>query len=306
MSPLVLVLFALGAGVGAAIASGLVRFGGRVEDRYAAKLSAIADHALTLEEIELSQPFSQRFLAPMRDRLAALVSARTPASRQEEIQGLITTAGHPYGLTVNGILAAKVISAVALGLLGAGVFLGLLRFGFPWLLLVAAPPVLGWILPDRWLKQQADGRRRAIENAMPDTIDLLTICLDAGLSFDAALQRVAEKVEGPLREELGTLLAEIRYGVPRMEAMEAMAARLRVDDMSAFINAVVQSQKLGVALGETVRIQAQEIRRRRRQAAEEKAGQASLKMLFPMIGCIFPTLFIALMGPVVIIILTRH
>ena len=306
MSPLVLLLFAMVAGVGAAVASGLVRFGGRVEDRYAAKLSAIEDHALTLEEIELAQPFSQRFLVPMRDRLAALVSARTPASRQEEIKNLIATAGHPYGLTVNGILAAKVISALVFGLLGAGVMLGLLRLGFPAFLLVAAPPVLGWILPDRWLKQQADGRRRGIENAMPDTIDLLTICLDAGLSFDAALQRVAEKVEGPLREELGSLLSEIRYGVPRMDAMEAMAARLQVDDMSAFINAVVQSQKLGVALGETVRIQAQEIRRRRRQAAEEKAGQASLKMLFPMIGCIFPTLFIALMGPVVIIIVTRH
>ena len=102
------------------------------------------------------------------------------------------------------------------------------------------------------------------------------------------------------------MITEVRYGRPRMEAMEALAERVDVEDMTAFVNAVTQSQKLGVALGETVRIQATEIRRRRRQAAEEKAAQASLKMLFPMIGCIFPTLFIVLMGPVALILLTRH
>jgi tight adherence protein C len=161
------------------------------------------------------------------------------------------------------------------------------------------------MLPDMWLKQKAGKRRREIEVAIPDAIDLLTICLDAGLSFDASLMRIAEKVEGPLHDELVVMLSDIRYGRPRAEALTAMAERLEVEDMTAFINAVVQSQKLGVALGDTVRIQASEIRRRRRQAAEEKAAQASLKMLFPMIGCIFPTLFIVLMGPVAIILITE-
>jgi tight adherence protein C len=153
--------------------------------------------------------------------------------------------------------------------------------------------VIGYILPERWLKQQAGTRRKAIENVIPDTIDLLTICLDAGLSFDAAIQRLAEKVEGPLRDELANTLTEIRYGVPRSEALQAFADRVGAEDLATFVGAVIQSQKLGVALGDTVRIQ-------------EQAAQASLKMLFPMIGCIFPTLFVVLMGPVALILLVKH
>jgi tight adherence protein C len=303
---LVYVLLGIVAAVGAAMASGLMRRTGTVEDKYAAKLAGIADHAMTLEEIELSKPFRERFVEPMRRRLVALAMSRTPASRQDQMRQLISTAGHPYNLTVSGVIAAKFVCAAIAGALGALVIFGLLKFGFPLFLLVAAPPVLGWILPDRWLSQKAGGRRASIENTIPDFIDLLTICLDAGLSFDGALVRVGEKVEGPLAEELTVMLTEVRYGRARLDAMQALAERVDVEDMSAFVNAVVQSQKLGVALGETVRIQAAEIRRRRRQAAEEKAAQASLKMLFPMIGCIFPTLFIVLMGPVALLLLTRH
>ncbi|MDQ6747933.1 MAG: type II secretion system F family protein [Candidatus Dormibacteraeota bacterium] len=303
---LLYLVFGLIAAAGAAMASGLVRRGPAVEDKYAAKLAGFADHAMTLEEIELSKPFRERFIKPTRDRLVALAVSRTPASRQEQMRALISTAGHPYNLTVSGMIAAKLVSAAIAGVLGALLFLGLMKLAFPLFLVVAAPPLLGWILPDRWLKQQADRRRAQIERTIPDFIDLLTICLDAGLSFDAALVRVSEKVEGALAEELTVLITEVRYGRPRLEAMEALAERIDVEDMTAFVNAVTQSQKLGVALGETVRIQAAEIRRRRRQAAEEKASQASLKMLFPMIGCIFPTLFIVLMGPVALILLQRH
>lgn len=300
------ILFGAVAAVGAAMASGLMRRTGTAEDKYAAKLAGIADHAMTLEEIELSKPFRERFVAPLQRRLLALAMSRTPASRQDQMRQLISAAGHPYNLTVSGVIAAKFVCAGIAGGLGVLVIFGLLKMEFPLFLLVAGPPVLGWILPDRWLKQKAGSRQAQIGNSIPDFIDLLTICLDAGLSFDGALVRVGEKVEGPLAEELTVMLTEIRYGRPRIDAMTALAERADVEDMSAFVNAVVQSQKLGVALGETVRIQAAEIRRRRRQAAEEKAAQASLKMLFPMIGCIFPTLFIVLMGPVALLLLTRH
>jgi tight adherence protein C len=298
-------LLAAVAAVGAAMASGLMRRGAAVEDKYAAKLAGVADHAMTLEEIELSQPFRERFIVPIRDRLVALAMSRTPASRQDQMRSLIAVAGHPYNLTVSGVITAKLICAGIAGLLGALLILGLMKLSFPSFLVVAGPPVLGWILPDQWLKQKAGGRRAKIENTIPDFIDLLTICLDAGLAFDAALVRVSEKVEGPLAEELTVMITDIRYGRPRLEAMEALAERIQVEDMTAFVNAVTQSTKLGVALGGTVRIQAAEIRRRRRQGAEEKASQASLKMLFPMIGCIFPTLFIVLMGPVALILLQR-
>jgi len=305
VSPLVLILFGLVAATGAAIATGLLGRGSTPEEKFAAKLAGIEDHAMSLAEIELSKPVSERLIKPARDRILALMVARLPASRQQQIRAQIQGAGHPYNITVSGVVTAKFIAAVVAGMLGALLVLGLMHAGFPLVLLLAGPPVLGWMLPDRWLKQKAGGRRSQVEDSIPDAIDLLTICLDAGLSFDAAMQRIAEKVEGPLHEELLAMLSDIRYGRPRAEALLAMAERLEVEDMTAFVNAVVQSQKLGVALGDTVRIQATEIRRRRRQAAEEKAAQASLKMLFPMIGCIFPTLFIVLMGPVAILLLTR-
>ena len=306
MSQLAYIIFGMVAAVGVAMATGLLRPSRPVEDKYSAKLAGYADHAMTLEEIELSKPFRERFINPMRDRLLALITSRTPASRQEQTRMLIAAAGHPYNLTLSGVIAAKFACAALAGGVGALLFIGLMKLTFPFFLVVLGPPLVGWILPDQWLKQQAETRRTQIRDSIPDFIDLLTICLDAGLSFDAALQRVAEKVEGALAEELTVMLTEIRYGRPRLEAMEALAARIDVEDMTAFVNAVTQSQKLGVALGETVRIQSAEIRRRRRQAAEEKAAQASLKMLFPMIGCIFPTLFIVLMGPVALILLTRH
>jgi tight adherence protein C len=306
VNPLVLILFGVIAATGAAIATGVLGRGSAPEDKYAAKLAGIQDHAMSLQEMELSKPLSERLIVPARDRVLAMILARLPASRQQQIRSQIQVAGHPYNITVSGVITAKFIAAVLAGLLGALLILGLMHAGFPLVLLLAGPPLLGWILPDQWLKQKAGSRRKEIEDAIPDAIDLLTICLDAGLSFDAALLRIAEKVEGPLHDELVVMLSDIRYGRPRAEAMVAMAERLEVDDMTAFVNAVIQSQKLGVALGDTVRIQAAEIRRRRRQAAEEKAAQASLKMLFPMVGCIFPTLFIVLMGPVAILLLNRH
>ncbi|HEV3234422.1 MAG TPA: type II secretion system F family protein [Candidatus Dormibacteraeota bacterium] len=306
MTLFVAIVFAAVAALGAAIATGVLGRGGAVEDRYAAKLAGIEDHAMSLEEMELSKPFRERFLVPIYNRLVQLLVARTPASRQDNIRRMIKSAGNPGNVSVSTILAAKFIAAMAALGVALLVMIGLLQWTFPWVLAAAAAGFVGWIVPDRWLKQVADRRRHGIEDVIPDTIDLLTICLDAGLSFDASMLRIGDKVEGPLREEFAAMLAEVRYGRPRMDALMAMAARIEVEDMTAFVNAVGQSQKLGVALGDTVRIQAAEIRRRRRQRAEERAAQASLKMLFPMIGCIFPTLFIVLMGPVALILLSRH
>ncbi|MHB8509277.1 MAG: type II secretion system F family protein [Candidatus Dormibacteria bacterium] len=316
MNPLV-IFFAVVAALGAAVMSGLV---GRrqlsPDEKYAAKLAQIQDHEMSLAEIELAQPFSERFVKPLQARVVVFLRSRTATERQEQLRMLIQKAGHPYGIGVDGVLAAKLVAA-AVGF-GVGVliatglklkipfapaevpmFFSRLPFGLP-------SALLAYLLPEQWLKQKAGQRRKLIETTIPDTIDLLTICLDAGLTFDASITRLAEKVEGPLRGELVVTLSEIRYGRPRAEALEALASRVDAEDLTVFIGAVLQSQKLGTALGDTVRIQAAEIRRRRRQAAEEKASQASLKMLFPMIGCIFPTLFIALMGPVAILLVTRH
>jgi tight adherence protein C len=299
-------LFGLIAAVGAAFLAGFIRQAVTPEEKYAVKLSRIEDHALTLQEIELSQPFTQRFLVPILGRIQAFLRDRTPAHRQEQLRLLIIQAGSPYNASPEGVIIAKVLLAALIAFITVFLFLPFAGLKFPANLLGLAAGIGGYILPDQWLKQNAGKRRQGIEQVIPDTIDLLTICLDAGLTFDAAIQRLADKVEGPLRDELQMTLAEIRYGRPRAEALQSLADRVNADDLSVFVGAVIQSQKLGVGLGETVRIQATEIRRRRRQAAEEKASQASLKMLFPMVGCIFPTLFIVLMGPVALILLNRH
>jgi tight adherence protein C len=304
---LMLLLFGLVAAAGAAIATGLVHVGSpSTEEKYAAKLARIQDHALSLEEIELAKPITERILIPLRDRLVTALKNRTPAKRQEEMKRLIQQAGQPAGATVDTILVAKLVLAAVIGGVAIFVFLPFAHIPFPFSLIGIGAGMIGWILPERWLKQKAGQRRQAIEDVIPDTIDLLTICLDAGLTFDAGIQRLSDKAEGPLRDELNAMLTEVRYGVPRQQALEAMAERVGSEDLSTFVGAVVQSQKLGVSLGDTVRVQAAEVRRRRRQRAEEQASQASLKMLFPMIGCIFPTLFVALMGPVAIILLVRH
>jgi tight adherence protein C len=300
------IFFAVTAAVGVAILTGLWRQAPGFADKYAAKLSRIGDHALTLEEIELSRPFSERFLIPVRDWILKRLIDRTPAGRLEQLQGLIVSAGRPMNLTPTTLMAAKYASAVIAGLGAFLLFLAMpLNIPIVFKLLGLLAARLGWSLPDQWLKQKAGQRRSKIEDTIPDTIDLFTICLDAGLSFDAAMQRIAEKIEGPLQEEMQSTMAEIRYGRPRTEALESLSLRVGSDDLTVFLAAVIQSQKLGVSMGETVRVQAAEIRRRRRERAEEKASQASLKMLVPMIGCIFPTLFVVLMGPVAIILLTR-
>jgi tight adherence protein C len=276
--------------------------------KHAARVAEFGEHGmpLSLQEIESARPFRERVLTPLRDRLLATVAARTPASRQAQLKTLIAAAGQPPGVSVAGVLAAKLVCAVAAGALGA-VLAGLLFHAhFPLNALGLALGLGGWRLPQMWLQQKAKKRRAVIEKIIPDTIDMLTICLSASLSLDAGLQEVADKVKGPLGTELGLMLSDIHLGIGREEAMVATAARIGADDWTAFTQAVIQSQKLGAPIAPTVRIQAAEIRRRRRQRAQEKAAQASLKMLFPMVGCIFPTLLIVLMGPVALILLTRH
>jgi len=158
----------------------------------------------------------------------------------------------------------------------------------------------GLFYPVLWLNQKVRGRRKEIQLALPDALDLLTIAVEAGLGFDAALARVTAKFKNALADEFETVLQETRLGRPRLEAMDEMGRRTGVEDLHNFVQAVIQSEQMGVGIAKMLRIQSDEMRRRRRQRAQEKAAQASLKMLFPMVGCIFPTLWIVLLGPGVV------
>jgi tight adherence protein C len=154
-----------------------------------------------------------------------------------------------------------------------------------------------------WLKQKVDARRNDIQKGLPDAMDLLVIAVDAGLGFDAALARVTDKYKNALSDEFAKVLREVSLGRPRLEAMDEMGRASGVEDLHNFIQAIIQSEQFGTGIGKILRIQADEMRRKRRQRAQEKAAQATLKMMLPMVGCIFPTLWIVLLGPAALILL---
>jgi tight adherence protein C len=248
----------------------------------------------TLDEIEMSQPFSERFLRPFFDRVGRRVTSMQPRDRAQKLQALIDLAGRPLGMNAGSFVAAQVVLGVVIGVVGLGLALLL---GLPWFLGLVFGAVLGYIGPQYQLKRIVSARQKEISLALPNALDLLCISVEAGLGFDAALARVIEKFDNALSREFAFVLNEIRLGRPRHEALEDLGKRCGVQELASFIQALVQSDQLGVGIARVLRIQSDEMRRRRRQKAEARAQQASLKMLFPMVGCIFPVLFVILLGP---------
>ena len=159
--------------------------------------------------------------------------------------------------------------------------------------------VMGYMIPGVWLSRKIKDRKKEVQLALPDAIDLLTISVEAGLGFDPALQRVAEKWENELTAEFRRLLSEIRMGKSRREALREMANRVNVDDLNVFIASIVQADQLGVSIAQVLRVQSKQMRMRRRQRAEEKAHKAPIKMLFPMILLIFPAMYVVILGPAI-------
>jgi tight adherence protein C len=185
-----------------------------------------------------------------------------------------------------------------------GLLIGLLLANTLYLLVALVIGVIfGYYLPVLWIKQKVDARRGEIQKGLPDAMDLLVIAVDAGLGFDAALARVTDKYRNALSEQLAKALREVSLGRPRLEALDEMGRSSGVEDLHNFIQAVIQSEQFGTGIGKILRIQADEMRRKRRQRAQEKAAQATLKMLLPMVGCIFPTLWIVLLGPAALILM---
>jgi tight adherence protein C len=259
-----------------------------------------ADKPLTIEEVELSRPFSERFLRPAIERLGGLMSRSTPAKARQDLDNRLELAGRPGNLTPADFGAIRLVAAAVMAAVGLGI--GFL-LGTPVYLVIslAIGAVLGYYLPVLWLKQKVDARRAAIQKGLPDAMDLLVIAVDAGLGFDAALARVTDKYA--LSDMFAKVLREVSLGRPRLEAMDEMGRSSGVDDLHNFIQAIIQSEQFGTGIGKILRIQADEMRRKRRQRAQEKAAQATLKMMLPMVGCIFPTLWIVLLGPAALILM---
>jgi tight adherence protein C len=278
------------------------------QDLLETRLAQFRDTNVTLEEMELQQPFSERFLRPAMERVGAFLNTRVGRDRISGIQNKLALAGRPGNLTVNGFISVKVAVGVIAAIAGfafwsfVGLDLPLLGPFLGRVVLTVLTGIGGYLFPDLWLRQKVGQRQKEIRLALPNALDLLTISVEAGLGFDAALVRVTEKYKNGLSEEFTQVLNEVRLGRPRLEALDEMGRRVGVEELHSFIQALIQSEQLGVGIAKVLRIQSEEMRRKRRQRAEEQAAQASLKMLFPMIIFIFPTIFIVLMGPAVLVI----
>jgi len=258
-----------------------------------------AGAAPTLEEVELSRPFADRAIKPAVTRLLALLSRLAPRHNLEEVQWKLEVAGRPHGWTVADVVGLRVLSALVLGLL----FFLLLGLGpsslGSRLLLAAAFGVVGFYLPMLWLNLRMRQRKRAILRALPDGLDMLNVCVGAGLGFDAALSRVGERWQSPLADEFNRVVAEIRLGKPRRQTLNDLATRTDLSEVESFVAAIVQADQLGVSIAKVLRTQAEQMRIIRRQRAEELARQATIKMLFPLVFLIFPALLAVLLGPAV-------
>jgi tight adherence protein C len=247
---------------------------------------------------ELDRPFTERVIAPLGGRLVGVGRKITRADTASKIAHRLDIAGNPPAWDVNRIIGLKVLGLGSVGTLG---FLFCLSRGYELnkvMLMTAGFAAFGYLLPNILLKNAGDKRETLMRNALPDAIDLLTISVEAGLGFDAAVARVAKNTSGPLAQEFSRLLQEMQLGIGRAEAMRAMGERTSLADLKSFCLAMVQADSLGIPIARVLRIQSHEMRTKRRQRAEEAAQKVPVKILFPVIFFILPTIFIVVIGPV--------
>jgi tight adherence protein C len=248
---------------------------------------------------ELDKPFRDRVSGPALRRLTDAGRRLTPSDQAGRLRRKLDLAGNPPGWDTDRILAFKMLGL----LVGAvvGVLLPLLFGNVLWAIVLGIGlAALGFFLPNIVLYQTAYNRSERIQRELPDALDLLVISVEAGLGFDAALSQVARNTEGPLAEEFFRVLQEMQLGTGRAEAMRALSERTDVADLRGFITAMVQADSFGIPVANVLRIQAREMRIRRSQRAEEAAQKVPVKILFPLIFCILPALFIVILGPAVI------
>lgn len=306
MNPLVLVIVGVVLVAGAIV---LVIVGRRavseVESDVDPLMARLADFAergdvVSLEDLELSQPFSERIIVPILRAFGEFSTRFTPQKVLEQTNLKMELAGNPVRMDAATFLASRFVVA--------GVFGGFLTLIFAisppttWslgvrILVVLLFTVLGFAFPQLWLQSKINSRQTEIRKAMPDALDLLTICVEAGLGFDAAMAKVSEKWENHLSVGFSRAIREVQLGKTRREALRVMAERMGIPEMTSFVAAVIQSEMLGVSMAKVLRIQSDQMRLKRRQRAEEAAHQAPIKMLIPMALLIFPSIMIILMVP---------
>lgn len=252
---------------------------------------------------ELDAPFGDRVLVPLLNRAQGLGRRLTPADANERIHIKLERAGNPAGWTADRVSAGKVIGFFAALAVSMLVSLAMGLTFLPTLGFVVAASVAGYMAPNMYLYQQAYDRAEVLQRALPDAIDLLTISVESGLGFDAAIAQVARNTEGPLAEEFARMLQEMQLGRGRTDALRSLGERTDLPDLRSFVSAMVQADAFGIPVAQVLRVQSSEIRVKRRQWAEEAAQKVPVKILVPLIFCILPCLFIAVLGPAAISIM---
>ena len=266
------------------------------EDPLAVRIDEYAsrEEAVSIEEIELSLPVTDRIVVPILRRLSQIVTRLTPQSMLEDTAHRLELAGSPGNISAAEFWVIRGFTTIGLGVLFF-FFLGNFDQGTGRRVLFSFIVAgLGFYLPSLYLRSAISRRQEAIIKKFPDALDLMSICVDAGLPFDGAMARVHEKWDDPLAEEFGRVIYEVQLGKSRRQALRDMANRMEVNDVSSFVAAVLQAEHLGVSIGKVLRIQSEQMRIRRRQRAEEKAHQAPVKMLFRVVFLIFPSRVIVL------------
>lgn len=265
------------------------------------RLKLYGTRARSLEELELSQPFTERALVPLIRGLATVLSRSSPQKNVEQARHRLDLAGNPNNWTPSDFLGVRGLAGIVGAAIGTLLALTLRMDPAIVLLLFGVSGVIGFFAPVFWLGRKIKARQKAVLKQLPDAMDLLTISVESGLGFDAAMGKVAQKWDNELSRAFSRVLSEIRVGKLRREGLRDMAARIEVPDFTNFIAAIIQADQLGVSIAKVLRIQSEQMRIKRRQRAEEQANQAPIKMLIPLAFLVFPSIFIVLLGPTVLI-----
>jgi tight adherence protein C len=252
---------------------------------------------------EIDRPFGERFAEPMLHRLSRWGRSLTPQQKSQHLKERLDHAGNPEGWDADRVIAFKMLALLGFGALGFSLSL---LFGTAMLVAVGIGALLaiaGWFTPDLVLYQVAYNRTDRMRKELPDALDLLTISVEAGLAFDAALAQVARNTEGPLADEFFRVLQEMQIGMGRAQALRDLGERTNLPELKGFVTAMVQADAFGIPIAQVLRVQAKEMRVKRSQRAEEIAQKIPVKILFPLIFCIMPVLFVVILGPAAITIL---
>lgn len=285
--------------VAAVIALGSYWFARR--ERIRVRLAEVREIEKGVETEDVMRlPFMERVGKPMLNGLGKTLGNLAPGEIRSRVEKQIVYSGNPWKVTFNGLVAIQLISGATFFLLSLGMLRLMQLTGGRLILLVLFVTLLGFVLPVALLNSRAEKRKKSIQKQLPDMLDMLLVSVEAGLGFDMALQRVVAQMPGHLSDELNRALEDIRMGSTREEALRGVVRRTGVPELSSFISSVIQAEQLGSNIASTLRVQAASIRQSRRQRVEEIAMKAPVKMLFPLLFFIFPSLFVVILGPAAI------